>query len=82
MLLCDQCDLSRDFSNLSGFISEADSGSARSRGQTWLRTQQLGSLQEAGVWGHWLMRMAGHMVILGFLVGVSEHQGAVNPQPC
>lgn len=42
----------------------------------------LGSLKEAGVLGHWLVRMAGRMEILGFLGGVSEHQGAVNPQPC
>ena len=42
----------------------------------------LGNLQKAGVLGHWVVRMAGLMQILGFLVGVSEYQGAVNPQPC
>lgn len=29
--VCDQCDVSRDFSNLLGFVREADSGSARCR---------------------------------------------------
>ena len=43
---------------------------------------QLRSLQKASVLGHWLVRMAGRMDILGFLGCVSEHQGAVNPQPC
>lgn len=43
---------------------------------------QLGNLQKAGVLGHWLVRMAGLMQILGFLVGVSEYQGEVKPQPC
>lgn len=43
---------------------------------------QLGNLQKAGMLGHWLVRMAGLMEILGFLVGVFECQGAVNSQPC
>ena len=43
---------------------------------------QLGNLQKAGVLGHWLVRMAGLMQILGFLVGVSEYHREVKPQPC
>ena len=77
VLFCDQCDISKDFSDLSGFIRAANSGSASSTEQTVMRTEEvkcpasgdypLGSLQKAGRLGRWSVRMPVLTEFLEFL---------------
>lgn len=77
MLFCDQWDISKDFSDLSGFIRAASSGSASSTERTVMRTEKvkcparghypLGSLQKAGMLGCWSVRMPVLTEFLEFL---------------
>lgn len=74
MLFCDQCSISIDLENLSGFIRAVSSGSARSTEQIVMRMGRakyqvswdcpLGNLQIADLLGQWLMRMTVLMLIL------------------